>query len=328
MARTSDGNTSRKTTSDRSAATRSSRNRPPSTARSRTFLPVGVAPVEGVPPEEQHEQRERVGGLFRGRCEEGRRPGERRLEVHLEELVGDRAGVRVVEPPAGAVRQDPPAEPAAGDHARLREIAEHLGGGGDPVRARGAVEVEPPALRLDEADAGGVAVRLLVDAERLGLVGVAREEEAVRDVVMPAQAEVLLAEGGGPPQRPEHLPDELVLGDRLVRILARGERGPDVAEAGGDPGGEVRPRLLPLGQLADGLGEELAGEEAAGDAPGRVHAGRGAGIKKVREPPVLGDAAPGPVVARRTAANLPEAAGRDRARESGGLTGAPARRPR
>ena len=258
-------------------------------------LPVGVAPVEGVPPEEQHEERESVVDLFGGRCEERRRPGEHRLEIHLEEVVRDRPGVRVVEPPAGAVRQDSPAEPAPGHHPRLREIAEHLGGGSDPMPARGAVEVEAPALRFDEADAGGIAARLLPDAERLGLVGLAGEEDAVGDVAVSVKAQVLLAERRRPPQRVEHLPDELVLGDCLVRVLARGECAPDVAEAGGDPGGEVRPCLLPLGKFADGLGEELAGEEAAGDGSRRVHAERGARVKKVWGPLVSVNWARGPI---------------------------------
>ena len=273
-------------------------------------LPVGVAPVEGVAPEEEDEEGEGVGGLLGGGREERRRPAERRFEVHLEELVGDRAGVGVVEPPAGAVREDAPAEPTAGDDARLGEVAEHLGGGGDAVGAGGAVEVEAPALGLDEADAGGVAVRLVADAERLGLVGVGGVEDAVGDVAVSVEAEVLLAEGGGPAEGGEDLPDELVFGDGFVRVVAGGEGGADVVQAGGDAGGEVLPRLLPLGELADGLGEELAGEEAAGDGSRRVHAGRGAGVKKVRGPPVGVGRARGPVPALGvggTAANLPEA---------------------
>ena len=86
-----------------------------------------------------------------------------------------------------------------------------------------------------------------------------------------------------------------------------GKRAPDVAEAGGDPGGEVRPCLLPLGKFADRLGEELAGEEAAGDGSRRVHAERGGAGQEGAGAAGFGEMGPGSDPDTGTTANLPEA---------------------
>ena len=136
-------------------------------------------------------------------------------------------------------------------------------------------------LGLDQTDAAGVSVSRLLDSKSLDLVGLGSEEQAVRDVVVPTQAEVLLAKGCIPPERAEHLPDEFVLGDRFAHALPRREAAPDVTETRADLGGQIRPCLIPFRKIANGLGEELTGEEAAAKRPFRVHAGRGAKVKNV-----------------------------------------------
>ena len=99
-------------------------------------------------------------------------------EVDLEELLGDRASALVVEPPARAVGEDPPAQGSGREVVHPPQVAEHLGRGSHSLRlAAGAPAIEglEPALGLDDRNPVLVAPPLLGEGIRTILRRLIRE---------------------------------------------------------------------------------------------------------------------------------------------------------
>ena len=223
---------------------------------------------EGRAPEDQREDLQPVAAGFRRRGEQvaaGRRGGEERRQVDLEELLGDGARALPVEPPAGAVGEDAPAQPALRQVLHPAQVAEHLGRrrGLLAVHAGAAVERAPPALGFDQRRAQRVAPPLLrqgVGAVFRGCIG---EEQAVRHVVAPAGAQVLLPQALRPAEALEDGPDQVVLGLAFVGGAFAGEAGEERAEVAFEGVERRVVERLPIRRAGDRVAQEAVGEQAA-----------------------------------------------------------------
>ena len=134
---------------------------------------------EGIPPEHQPEHPEPVSpDIGRDGVVAIARHPENRRQIKLEELFGDRARARVVQTPAGAVRQNAPPELAGGLVVDAAEVAQHL------RRGRGLLAPPPgatvqrskPPFRFHDREAVLVALPLLGEAVRPVLRGAVGEQ--------------------------------------------------------------------------------------------------------------------------------------------------------
>ena len=223
---------------------------------------------EGRAPERQREDLEPVAAGFRRGGEQvaARRRGvEERRQIELEELLGDGARALPVEPPAGAVGEDAPAQRAFRQVLHPPQVAEHLGRGRGflAVPARAAVERAPPALGFDQRRAQPVALPLLGQGVGAGLRVFVGEQQAVRHVGAAAGAQVLLPQTLRPAEACEHGPDQVVLGLPLVGRALDGEAREERAEVAFEGGERRVVERLPVRRFGDGDAQEVVGEQAA-----------------------------------------------------------------
>ena len=101
-----------------------------------------------------------------------------RCEIGFEELLRNRPGTLIVDPPPGAIGENAPAEFAGGQVIHTPKIAKHL-----RRRRRllspspgAAIQWTPPALRLDDCEAELVALPFLSKTVRARFGRVIREQ--------------------------------------------------------------------------------------------------------------------------------------------------------
>ena len=212
---------------------------------------------ERFPAEEQVED-EQI--LFAAGCEQVR-------QVSLEVAAGPGPGAVVVEAPDAAVGEQAPAQAALRLDLGGGQVAEDLAVGGPGVESGlpvALVQGQAEALALLQGEGvpgpgGGVALR------GGALLGTGVGEEQVIGNVLVAGGP-LLRQVVGPAEQLQNRPDQVLLGDCLVRLRGSGE-GFVALEDGFPEGGEglrVSGRGLPLGGGPYAVGEEVVGEELAG----------------------------------------------------------------
>ena len=157
---------------------------------------VGRAGQEGLAPEDQRKQPERVAALRRAEGEEAFVVAgeiEDRREIDLEELFGHRPGALVVEPPACAVGENTPTERARREIVDASQIAQHLGRWRRLLAGSPGVAVErtQPALGLHDRKTELVAPPLLGEAVGPALRRIVCKQQTVRHVRHAAGAQVL-----------------------------------------------------------------------------------------------------------------------------------------
>ena len=118
---------------------------------------------ERLPPEQDDEQLEGVATLGGHRLFVAAAPIEQvqfaarqvegLAEVDLQEVFGDRQGALEIEPPAAAVGQDPPTQPAFGNVVDPAQVAQHLGGGHAVLALGLPIQDEVPLLGFHQTDA-------------------------------------------------------------------------------------------------------------------------------------------------------------------------------
>ena len=148
----------------------------------------GIAVREGATVEEQDEQLQGVTAFVRAGLEQvvivaGQ--AQRRRQVDFQKLVGHRTRPLPVQPPLGAVAENPPTQVASGQVVRTAQIAEHLRRGcqGFAAPPGGAVQGLQPTFGLHQRGADGVAGRSLRDPKGTVLCGLVGEQQAIRHVL-------------------------------------------------------------------------------------------------------------------------------------------------
>ena len=195
-------------------------------------------------------------------------------EIDLEELLGDRPGTLIVEPPPCAVGEKAPAEIAGCEIVDPAQIAQHLGGWRRlfAVLAGAAVERAQPALGLDDREAEPVALPVLGKAVGPVLRGHVREQQTVRHVLPAGCAQILLLQACRPAEPLEDRPDQIVFGLTLVGGNRRLEshRRSSAVRLRDRRAQRRRSRANP--SLGNGVAQEIVGEEAALESGVEAHA--------------------------------------------------------
>ena len=186
-------------------------------------------------------------------------------EVDLEELLGDRAGALVVEPPARAVREDPPAQGSGREVVHAPQVAEHLGRGSHSLRcaaAGAAVERLQPALGFDHRQSKLVAPPLLGKGIRTILHRLVGEQQPVGNVLPTLGGQVLLAEARVPPEEVEDRPDQILFGLALVGGPRDGKTFEQRPERSTETVDNFVVERQPIRRPNSGFIQEIAGEQA------------------------------------------------------------------
>ena len=229
---------------------------------------------EGIPPEHQPEHPEPVSpDIGRDGVVAIARHPENRRQIKLEELFGDRARARVVQTPAGAVRQNAPPELAGGLVVDAAEVAQHL------RRGRGLLAPPPgatvqrskPPFRFHDREAVLVALPLLGEAVRPVLRGAVGEQQSVRHVFASARREVLLPEAGCPAEPRQHRPDQVILGLALVGRQSRRKAVEQATQRGLEVCESLVGQVPPVRKLSDRFSKEVLGEQAPLEGPDHRH---------------------------------------------------------
>ena len=143
-------------------------------------------------------------------------------KVGLEVAGGAGTGAVVVETPHAAAGQDSPLYPALRLDLRRRQVPQYLAVRRPcPVPSLAVPGVQGQAEPLALLHHDRVPVSLLGAASRGCplLRGGVSEQQQVRDVLVACGA--LLGQVVRPPQELQHRPDQLLLGDSLVRVAER-----------------------------------------------------------------------------------------------------------
>ena len=230
------------------------------------------APVRGggqkrVPTEEKDEHRQPVaafGGIEREQALVVSGDVENRSEIDLAELLRDRAGTLVVEPPPRAVGEDAPAESSGCEVIDATEVPEHLrGGSGLGVQVGAPVERKHPGLGLDDGEPQLVALPFLPEIVGAVLRRLVGEQQAVRYVIEAPRGEVLLAQARRPSEAGQDRPDQIVLGLALVRRLRGRKPVEDLSQRLLDAVERGVREELPLVEFSDGGPEKVGREQSA-----------------------------------------------------------------
>ena len=183
---------------------------------------VGGAGKKRLAPEDQCKHRQPMAAAVLAQSEQIAAAGgnvEDRRKIDLEKLFRDRARAGEVEPPAGAVGENAPAQLAGRQIVHAPQITKHLrrGRGFFAAPLGAAVERTPPALGLDDRRAQLVTLPFFYEQVGADFCRSVREQQTVGHIFPAAGAEVLLPQARRPSEAFENGPDQIVLGLALVR---------------------------------------------------------------------------------------------------------------